>query len=91
MTLSPVMRSCIDFSDHLQPIFLCRRASRVRKWVPLTLGVIDDAGPKGRRVLTKLALNALAAILLDGRLVAVGVQTEEQAMELLRAAGKSHP
>lgn len=53
----------------------------------LTLRVLEDDSPEGREVLARLGLNALPAILLDGRLVAVGVQTPEQAAELLRSAG----
>jgi hypothetical protein len=53
----------------------------------LTLRVLEDDTAKGRRVLERLELHALPAVLLDGRLVAVGVQTENQALELLRAAG----
>jgi len=73
----------------------CRKAELVWQSIceknNLTLRVIDDAGPQGRQVLARLALNALPAILLDGRLVAVGVQTQNQAMELLRTAGKRQP
>ena len=73
----------------------CRKAEWVWQSIceknNLTLRVIDDAGPEGRQVLARLALNALPAILLDGRLVAVGVQTQDQAMELLRTAGKRQP
>lgn len=72
----------------------CRKAESVWHSIceknNLTLSVLDDVSPEGRRVLARLALNALPAILLDGRLVAVGVQTEDEAMELLRAAGKRH-
>jgi hypothetical protein len=53
----------------------------------LTLRVLEDDSPEGQRVLTRLALRALPAVLLDGRLVAVGVQTRDQALELMRAAG----
>jgi len=73
----------------------CRKAELVWQSIceknNLTLRVIDDAGPQGRQVLARLALNALPAILLDGRLVAVGVQTQDQAMELLRTAAKRQP
>ncbi len=57
----------------------------------LTLRVLDDDSPEGRRMLARLELHALPAVLLDGRLVAVGVQTEDQALELLRAAGNGRP
>jgi hypothetical protein len=42
-------------------------------------------------MLAHLGLHALPAVLLNGRLVAVGVQTEDQALELLRAAGNRSP
>ncbi len=57
----------------------------------LTLRVIEDESPEGRRALTRLGLRALPAVLLNGRLVAVGVQTRDQAFELLRAAGNADP
>jgi hypothetical protein len=57
----------------------------------LTLRVLEDDSPEGREVLARLGLNALPAILLDGRLVAVGVQSPEQAAELLRSAGVNRP
>jgi hypothetical protein len=73
----------------------CRKAEIIWQSIcdknNLTLKVLDDASPEGRRVLTRLALNALPAILLDGRLVAVGVQTEDQALDLLSAAAMSDP
>ncbi len=57
----------------------------------LTLRVIEDESPEGQRALTRLRLRALPAVLLNGRLVAVGVQTRDQAFELLRAAGNADP
>ncbi len=57
----------------------------------LTLRVLEDDSPEGQRVLTRLELRALPAVLLDGRLVAVGVQTRDQALELMRAAGYDSP
>ncbi|MDX2312660.1 MAG: thioredoxin family protein [Gammaproteobacteria bacterium] len=73
----------------------CRKAEIIWQSIcdknNLTLKVLDDASPEGRRVLARLALNALPAILLDGRLVAVGVQTEDQALDLLSAAAMSDP
>ncbi len=73
----------------------CRKAEIVWNSIceknNLTLRVLEDDTPEGRCVLTRLKLHALPAILLDGRLVAVGVQTEDQALELLRAAGNDNP
>ncbi len=57
----------------------------------LTLHVTEDASPEGQRALTRLGLRALPAVLLNGQLVAVGVQTRDQALELLRAAGNADP
>ena len=73
----------------------CRKAEIVWNCIceknNLTLRVLEDDSPEGRCVLARLELRALPAILLDGRLVAVGVQTEDQALELLRAAGNDGP
>jgi hypothetical protein len=73
----------------------CRKAEilwqSICEKLNLTLRVLEDGAPEGRRVLARLALHALPAVLLDGRLVAVGVQTEEQALELLRVAGNGNP
>ncbi|NCF27309.1 MAG: thioredoxin family protein [Gammaproteobacteria bacterium] len=57
----------------------------------LTLNVLEDDSPEGLLVLARLELHALPAILLDGRLMAVGVQTEDQALELLRSAASGRP
>ena len=69
----------------------CRKAEIVWRSIceknSLTLRVLENDSPEGRRMLARLELHALPAVLLDGRLVAVGVQTENQALELLRAAG----
>jgi len=69
----------------------CRKAELVWRSIcdenKLTLRVLEDDSPEGRHVLARLNLHALPAILFDGRLVAVGVQTPEQALDLLRAAG----
>ena len=73
----------------------CRKAESVWHSIceknNLTLRVLEDDAPEGRRMLAHLGLHALPAVLLDGRLVAVGVQTEDQALELLRAAGNDNP
>ncbi len=71
----------------------CRKAENLWRSMceneNLTLRVIKDASPEGQRALTRLGLRVLPAILLDGRLIAVGVQTRNQALELLRAAGNA--
>jgi hypothetical protein len=69
----------------------CRKAENLWRSIckneSLTFTVIEDASPEGQSALTRLGLRALPAVLLDERLVAVGVQTRDQALELLRAAG----
>ncbi len=73
----------------------CRKAENLWRSIcenkKLTLRVIEDASPEGQRALTRLGLRALPAVLLDERLVAVGVQTRGQALGLLRAAGNAAP
>jgi hypothetical protein len=73
----------------------CRKAENlwrsIREYENLTLRVIEDTSPEGQRALTRLGLRALPAVLLNGRLVAVGVQTRDQALELLRVAGNAGP
>ena len=69
----------------------CRKAELVWRSIcdekNLTLIVLEDDSPEGRHVLARLNLHALPAILFNGRLVAVGVQTPQQALDLLHAAG----
>jgi hypothetical protein len=69
----------------------CRKAELLWRSIceknNLTLRVLEDDSPEGQDVLARLGLHALPAVRLDGRLVAVGVQTPEQALELLRASG----
>ncbi len=73
----------------------CRKAENLWRSIceneNLTLSVIEEASPEGQRALARLGLRALPAVLLNGRLVAVGVQTRDQAFELLRAAGNADP
>jgi len=73
----------------------CRKAESLWRSIceqkNLTFKILEDDGPEGRDVLARLELRALPAVLLDGRLVAVGVQTEEQAFDLLRRAGNLDP
>lgn len=73
----------------------CRKAENLWRSIceneNLTLRVTEDASPEGQRALTRLGLRALPAVLLNGRLVAVGVQTRDQALELLRAAAHAGP
>jgi len=73
----------------------CRKAGNLWRSIcetkNLTLRVLEDTSPEGQRVLTRLELHALPAVLLDGRLVAVGVQSRDQALELLRAAENRSP
>lgn len=68
----------------------CRKAIDVWRTVcddhGHTLDVVDDHSPEGRRAIADLDLKALPAVLIGGRLVAVGVQSPEQALHLLSAA-----
>jgi len=50
------------------------------------LEVIDEHSPEGKRTMAHLDLKALPAVLIAGRLVAVGVQSREQALHLLSVA-----
>jgi hypothetical protein len=51
------------------------------------LSVIDVDSLMGRRIKDRLGLKALPAVLFDDRLVAVGVQSMDQALELLNSSG----
>jgi len=73
----------------------CRKAENLWRSIcekkDLNLRVLEDASPEGQRAIAHLGLGALPAVLLNGRLVAVGVQTRDQALELLRAAENNSP
>lgn len=51
------------------------------------LEVIDVDQPEGRVLMERLHLGTVPAVLIDGRPVAVGVQSQEEAEKIVRAAG----
>lgn len=71
----------------------CQRAERV--WRALAangdfeLDVIDLRTPAGEAIEARLQLTAIPAVVIDGRLAGVGVQSPEEARALIRgmAAG----
>lgn len=68
----------------------CRRAEQVWRSVAhergLDLEVIDVDRPEGRTLIERLGLATVPAVLVDGRLVAVGVQSEREAHTIMDAA-----
>jgi thioredoxin-like negative regulator of GroEL len=67
----------------------CRESERVWREVAaergVQLAVLDVDLPEGEALATRLDIKALPAVLLDGRLVAIGVQDRAQAIEILEA------
>ncbi len=65
----------------------CRQAeavwSRVTTEQNAVLEVLDIDGSQGRHLAEQLALKTLPAVLIDGHLTAVGVQSEAEARGLL--------
>ncbi|MGF1614385.1 MAG: thioredoxin family protein [Gammaproteobacteria bacterium] len=51
----------------------------------LSLSVLDTRGGEGKQVARRLRLKTFPALLINGALVAVGVQSPEDAATLLRA------
>jgi glutaredoxin len=52
-----------------------------------TLEVTQVNNPEGRARLAAMKLGTVPAVVIDGKLVAVGLQSEQLAHELLAAAG----
>jgi len=50
------------------------------------LAVIDVTSPRGRALFEIWHLGSVPAILIDGELMAIGVQTQEQALKLVTYA-----
>lgn len=69
----------------------CQKAEEVWRGLSeergLTLSVVDVHGSKGKRLSDYLSLTTVPALMIDGSLVAVGVQDRDQASELLSRAG----
>ena len=72
----------------------CRKAERLWREVceeqGLTLSVVDAQHREGKKVFHRMRLNTLPALLIDGKLVAVGVQSRDQAAELLAPVRSDH-
>jgi hypothetical protein len=70
----------------------CERAERVWRAVAadggFTLEVIDLRGPAGAVIEARLNLTAIPAVVIDGRLAAVGVQSAAEARALLNALSR---
>ncbi len=68
----------------------CRRAEEIWRSVArergLGLEVIDVDRPEGRALMERLRLTTVPAVLFDGRVVAVGVQSEREAHIIVDAA-----
>ncbi|GEM_PF-4331033 len=68
----------------------CREAVRISDAVAkeegLELTVVDIADPAGRRRADELGIAVIPALAVDGRLLAIGVQTHGDVRDLLAAA-----
>lgn len=68
----------------------CRKAEELWRQVcaeqDLTLSVLDVRDQEGKKLFFHLRLHTLPALVIEDKLVAVGVQDPEQAEELLAAA-----
>jgi thioredoxin-like negative regulator of GroEL len=71
----------------------CRRAEAVWRQVAheraLDFEVVDVDQPQGQVLMQRLQLKTIPALLIDGRLVAIGVQSEQAARVLIDAARAS--
>lgn len=69
------------------PCTVCQKARQVWERVAaaqnITLNVIDIADPAGEILMTRLALKTVPAIIVDGSLEGIGVQSEEEATRIL--------
>ena len=69
----------------------CREAERVWQAVAteagVALAIIDINSTAGHDLADKLRITVVPAVAIDGRLAAVGVQTEEEARALVPAGG----
>lgn len=68
----------------------CREAERVWRAVAADFGVdlavVDINGASGRALAARLQVCGVPAVAADGRLLAIGVQTREEAHNLVREA-----
>lgn len=78
------MRIELLIADNCLP---CRKAEEVWRGMSkergLALSVLDVHGSEGKQLSDRLGLTALPALMIDGNLVAVGVQSPDQVAELL--------
>jgi len=51
------------------------------------LDIINVSGPEGKRRLEAMKLGTVPAVLIDGKLVAIGLQSGQVARELITTAG----
>jgi len=69
----------------------CREAERVWQAVATEAGValtiVDINSPAGHDIAERLHVTVVPAVAVDGRLAAIGVQTEEEARALIPAGG----
>jgi len=65
----------------------CHHAEKVWRQVAaeraLDFSVVDLAGPEGRTLADRLRLRTIPALVIDGRLIAIGVQSPEEARALV--------
>jgi thioredoxin-like negative regulator of GroEL len=74
----------------------CRRAEAVWRQIAQERGIevqiVDVDQPQGQALMQRLQLKTIPALLIDGQLVAIGVQSEESARALIDAtAGGTRP
>jgi len=65
----------------------CHQAEKIWREVAsdlsLDFAVVDMEGPLGREIAERLKLKTIPAVVVDGDLVAIGVQSREEARELV--------
>lgn len=70
----------------------CRRAEAVWRQVAEQGGVdfevVDVDQPRGQALMQRLQLKTIPALLIDGQLVAIGVQNEQTARAIIDEAGR---
>lgn len=68
----------------------CDQAEKVWRQVAaeraLDFSVVDLAGPEGQALVDRLRLKTIPALVIDGRLIAIGVQSPEEARALVLRA-----
>ncbi|MHB8455230.1 MAG: thioredoxin family protein [Acidiferrobacterales bacterium] len=68
----------------------CHQAEKVWREVAeeraFDFAVVDIGQPEGRELVSQLRLKTIPALVVDGRLVALGVQSRQQALEIVAVA-----